>query len=403
MGRSNTERRCPSSDRSGSCSTESMDNPPSGEPVRNLTPPVQIPDRPETSFEQARCSGLDLDALELLRTGSQGNVIGEELVSFVQNSSNFSSGSGKELLDIILNDESIQGTSATELIRAASMRSDGGVLCDELLQLSDNQLSEFLRRPLIAPGLNHATSTEVPATARVPVVSSEAVGAQAWRANQQSIHQIPCCPAGHQCAPIIKVDGVYAGGEFACDKCSNVCQVSTERWHCGLCSVDFCYACTPRPGKNQSFSLPAGPNSRNSAMQWSNSANAINSGSGPHRPTPHYPTAEVKGTQKRRAKVVYPKGETIHWNRKKKPARDEESPRSKVNEYSRSKDNTDLDDGVDEWEGHRVLMKKGKYEGRGALVKKRINKKYRVMVDGVEDQLEFYPTSFAHTTDKVIE
>ena len=138
-------------------------------------------------------------------------------------------------------------------------------------------------------------------------------------------------------------------------------------------------------------------------MQWSNSANAINSGSEPHRPTPQYPTAEVKGTQKRRAKVVYPKGETIHWNRKKKPARDEESPRSKVNEYSRSKDNTDLDDGVDEWEGHRVLMKKGKYEGRGALVKKRINKKYRVMVDGVEDQLEFYPTSFAHTTDKVIE
>ena len=290
-------KRC--SDRAA-CSTENMDNPPSGEPVRNLTQPVllqkdSIPDRPETSFEQARCSGLDLDALELLRTGSQGNAIGEELVSFVQNSSNFSSGSGKELLDIILNDESIQGTSATELIRAASMRSDGGVLCDELLQLSDNQLSEFLRRPLIAPGLNHATSTQVPATARdVPVVSSEAVHAQAWRANQQSVHQIPCCPAGHQCVPIIKVDGVYAGGEFACDKCSNVCQVSTERWHCGLCSVDFCYACTPRPGKIQCVSLPAGPNNVNSAMQWSNSVNAINSG--PHRPTPQYPKAQVKGT-----------------------------------------------------------------------------------------------------------
>jgi len=50
----------------------------------------------------------------------------------------------------------------------------------------------------------------------------------------------------------------------------------------------------------------------------------------------------------------------------------------------------------DEWEGHHIVMKKGKYQGRKAFVKSRVNMKYRVMVDGVEDQLEFYPTSFLH-------
>ena len=93
---------------------------------------------------------------------------------------------------------------------------------------------------------------------------------------------------------------------------------------------------------------------------------------------------------------MYPKGETIHWNRKKKPARDAESPTSKVNDYSRARSYKDVDNDVDEWEGRRIVMKKGKYQGRGAFVKQRVNKKYRVMVDGVEDQLEFYPTSFSH-------
>lgn len=50
----------------------------------------------------------------------------------------------------------------------------------------------------------------------------------------------------------------------------------------------------------------------------------------------------------------------------------------------------------EEWIGKRVRMKKGKYAGRGAFVKSRANKKYRVQVDGVPDQVEFYPTSFEH-------
>eukprot|EP00658_Telonema_sp_P-2_P070948 TRINITY_DN602_c0_g1_i2.p1 TRINITY_DN602_c0_g1~~TRINITY_DN602_c0_g1_i2.p1 ORF type:complete len:393 (+),score=73.18 TRINITY_DN602_c0_g1_i2:249-1427(+) len=53
-------------------------------------------------------------------------------------------------------------------------------------------------------------------------------------------------------------------------------------------------------------------------------------------------------------------------------------------------------DGPDPWEGKRVKMKKGKYAGRGALVKERVNKKYRVEIDGVNMKLEFYPTSFEH-------
>lgn len=57
---------------------------------------------------------------------------------------------------------------------------------------------------------------------------------------------------------------------------------------------------------------------------------------------------------------------------------------------------SDEQPGVDPWEGKRIVMKKGKYEGRGAFVKSRVNRKYRVMVDGVHAQLEFYPTSFAH-------
>jgi hypothetical protein len=50
----------------------------------------------------------------------------------------------------------------------------------------------------------------------------------------------------------------------------------------------------------------------------------------------------------------------------------------------------------DEWEGKRIVMKKGKYAGRGAFVKERVNKKYRVEIDGVNMKLEFYSTSFDH-------
>ena len=50
----------------------------------------------------------------------------------------------------------------------------------------------------------------------------------------------------------------------------------------------------------------------------------------------------------------------------------------------------------DEWEGKRIVMKKGKYAGRGAFVKRRVKKKYCVEIDNVPMKLEFYATSFAH-------
>ena len=297
------------------------------------------------SFEKM-CSGLDLD--DLLRAGSS-----DELVEFLRKtSSNLSSGSSKELLDIILNDESMRATPAAGLVRAASMRSDGDLFCDELLQLSDDQLSQFLRRPTDAPGgAGHLTEV---------LPNAQARGA-AWRAHQHppGNQHAPRCPDGHQCAASVKIDGDYIGGEFACDRCSTICQANRERWHCGICNVDYCYTCTP-------------------VSQMT-------------------PKTEIPETQqKRRPKVVYPKGETIHWNRERKPARDMQSPNNKVNEYSRIRSYLDADDGVDQWEFKRIVMKKGKYQGRGAFVKERVNRKYRVMVDGVEDQLEFYPASFSH-------
>merc|ERR1711907_627577 len=50
----------------------------------------------------------------------------------------------------------------------------------------------------------------------------------------------------------------------------------------------------------------------------------------------------------------------------------------------------------DEWEGKHIVMKKGKYAGRPAFVKERVNKKYRVEIEGVSMKLEFYSTSFQH-------
>ena len=49
--------------------------------------------------------------------------------------------------------------------------------------------------------------------------------------------------------------------------------------------------------------------------------------------------------------------------------------------------------------GKRVVMKKGKYAGKTAYVKERVNKKYRVEIKGVGMKLEFYPTSFAHINE----
>jgi len=48
----------------------------------------------------------------------------------------------------------------------------------------------------------------------------------------------------------------------------------------------------------------------------------------------------------------------------------------------------------DVWSGKVVRMVRGKYEGKTAFVQRRVNKKYRVQVEGVAWGLEFYPDMF---------
>lgn len=52
------------------------------------------------------------------------------------------------------------------------------------------------------------------------------------------------------------------------------------------------------------------------------------------------------------------------------------------------------DSAMDPWEKKNVVMIKGKYRGRRAYVQRRVNKKYRVQVEGVAWGLEFYPNMF---------
>lgn len=49
----------------------------------------------------------------------------------------------------------------------------------------------------------------------------------------------------------------------------------------------------------------------------------------------------------------------------------------------------------DAFSGKIVTMIRGKYKGRTAFVQRRVNKKYRVQVEGVAWGLEFYPDMFA--------
>ena len=51
--------------------------------------------------------------------------------------------------------------------------------------------------------------------------------------------------------------------------------------------------------------------------------------------------------------------------------------------------------GVDPYVGKQVIMVHGKYKGRWAIVERKVKKKYRVQVQGVEWGLEFYSNTFA--------
>merc|ERR1711907_746763 len=48
----------------------------------------------------------------------------------------------------------------------------------------------------------------------------------------------------------------------------------------------------------------------------------------------------------------------------------------------------------DEFEGKQVVMVRGKYKGRSAFVQRKVNKKYRLQVEGVTWGLEFFPNMF---------
>jgi len=57
------------------------------------------------------------------------------------------------------------------------------------------------------------------------------------------------------------------------------------------------------------------------------------------------------------------------------------------------------DRAVDPYEGQQVIMISGKHKGKRAFVQRRVNKKYRVQVEGVPYGLEFFPRAFAlHTS-----
>jgi len=49
----------------------------------------------------------------------------------------------------------------------------------------------------------------------------------------------------------------------------------------------------------------------------------------------------------------------------------------------------------DIFEGKQVDMVRGKYKGKSAFVQRKVNKKYRLQVEGVAWGLEFYPNMFA--------
>lgn len=48
----------------------------------------------------------------------------------------------------------------------------------------------------------------------------------------------------------------------------------------------------------------------------------------------------------------------------------------------------------DMYEGRQVVMVRGKYKGKSAFVQRKVNKKYRLQVEGVSWGLEFYPNMF---------
>lgn len=56
------------------------------------------------------------------------------------------------------------------------------------------------------------------------------------------------------------------------------------------------------------------------------------------------------------------------------------------------------DRAIDPYEGQQVIMVSGKHKGKRAFVQRRVNKKYRVQVEGVPYGLEFFPRAFALQT-----
>jgi len=57
----------------------------------------------------------------------------------------------------------------------------------------------------------------------------------------------------------------------------------------------------------------------------------------------------------------------------------------------------------DQFEGKPVIMVAGKHKGKAAFVQRKVNKKYRVQVEGVPYGLEFFPRSFQLRDSEVIQ
>merc|ERR1712166_229126 len=60
-----------------------------------------------------------------------------------------------------------------------------------------------------------------------------------------------------------------------------------------------------------------------------------------------------------------------------------------------------LDPGSEAWVHKYVLLKRGKYQGRRGFIVGITTKKFRVRVEGVEHQLEFYPSMFKLAEDEM--
>lgn len=256
---------------------------------------------------------------------------------------------------------------------------DPEVLCESLLSLSE---LDFFHLLMAQP--------DVPLEFDQPAGASAAAEHTAV-APVQPMRRRPQCPNQHYCTPTNRIDELYPHGLYQCDQCA--VEKHDMRWHCSDCLADICFSCTFTPLETDEHrdSMPR-EQQQNISLRRRSAPTRLTTRSSDRSAR----SAKWNGTNSMRtANDDSPKSDR---NSEFKNGQGEQAQFRRVRSY-----NQNDDDCEDEWEGHRIVMKRGKYQGRGAFVKSRANMKYRVMVDGVEDQLEFYPTSFAHAGELIDE